>query len=379
MATGKNSLVPGLVRRVRRPWLAMAVWLGMCTLVLGQDSRDRDASGVGGSSEGSAQGRYLAPGGQTAGAWKLGILSRNTDTGVLITQVQSGSVAQRSGLEANDVIVNVAGYQVGIVEGRLYDIADELARRVDGRGRVNLLVRNSRDGKLVNVPVVFGSSLRSVTGEISTSDRYLVSSAAVLTVRLLDITKPQWNDVSIAEVRMDVPRKFPVNYRVEFDPALLRSGHRYGVQARVTDRGQTILQNAQVVEVNVAGGNVNANVRMALGGRPGSGAILPSLLINQWYSKYLGRQPNAREASVWEGTLSRSGTPEEIQAALLSSTEYYEQQGNDPDRYIDAVYQELTGKKATADVHRSLRRQLDQQGQRLKFVEDLIRKNASAG
>lgn len=353
-------------------------------LVCGQDFRDRDAASaksmVDGAQTGQAQGRYLAPGsGQTSGAWKLGILSRNTDTGVLISQVQSGSVAQRAGMEANDLIVNVAGYQVGLVEGRLYDIADELVRRVDARGRVSLLVQNGRDGKLVKVPVVFTSLLRSVTGEVITTDRYAVSSAAVLTIRLLDITKPQWNEVSIAEVRMDVPRKFPVGYQLEFDPTLLRAGHRYAIQGKVVDRGLTILQTAQAQEVNVAGGHVNANLRMTLNNRPGGGAALPSLLVNQWYSKYLGRQPNAREAATWEGALSRSSTPEEIQAALLSSTEYYEQQGNDPDRYIDAVYMEVTGKKASAEIHRSLRKQLDQLGQRLKFVEDLIRKNATPG
>ena len=376
------SRVIGQKSCVRIP-LLLALMFSAGGMVRGQDVRDRDASSAGSLADpaqsGQAQGRYLAPGSQNSGAWKLGILSRNTDTGVLISQVQSGSVAQRSGLEANDVIVNVAGYQVGLVEGRLYDIADELVRRVDGRGRVSLLVRNGRDGKLVNVPVVFTSSLRRVSGEVTTTDRYSVSSAASLTVRLLDITKPQWNEVSIAEVRMDVPRKFPMGYQLEFDPALLRAGHRYAVQARVMDRGLTILQTPQAVEVNVSGGNVNTNLRMTLNNRPGAGGVLPSLLINQWYSKYLGRKPNAREAATWESALSRSSTPEEIQAALLSSTEYYEQQGNDPDRYIDAVYMEVTGKKASAEIHRALRKQLDQQGQRLKFVEDLIQKNPIPG
>ena len=119
-----------------------------------QESRDRDGiQPQQAPVPGDVQSRYLPPGGQPTGTYKLGITPRNSDTGVQILQVAVGSVAQRSGLEANDVIVNVAGYQVGVVGGRLYDIGDELAKRVDARGRVSLLVRNSRDGKLINVPV----------------------------------------------------------------------------------------------------------------------------------------------------------------------------------------------------------------------------------
>lgn len=96
--------------------------------VAAQESRDRDSGPAQSAPVGAeTQSRYLPPGGQPSGTYKLGITPRNTDTGVQILQVATGSVAQRSGLEPNDVIVNVAGYQVGLVGGRLYDIGDELA------------------------------------------------------------------------------------------------------------------------------------------------------------------------------------------------------------------------------------------------------------
>ena len=65
--------------------------------VAAQESRDRD-SGAAPSAPGAgeAQSRYLPPGGQPSGTYKLGITPRNTDTGVQILQVAAGSVAQRS-------------------------------------------------------------------------------------------------------------------------------------------------------------------------------------------------------------------------------------------------------------------------------------------
>ena len=120
---------------------------GLGSVCYAQDDRNReggvndpfvDSNGPGGV----GQGRYLPPGQRPPTNFRLGIYSRNTDTGVLVTSVNAGSVAQQSGIEAQDIIIAVNGYQVGIINGRTYDIAEELARRVDAQGRVMLLVRN---------------------------------------------------------------------------------------------------------------------------------------------------------------------------------------------------------------------------------------------
>ena len=112
-----------------------------------QDDRDRDGTfndpfSDAGNPDAMAQGRYLPPGQRPPTNFRLGIYSRNTDTGVLVTSVNPGSVAQQSGIEAQDIIIAVGGYQVGIINGRTFDISEELARRVDAQGRVLLLVRN---------------------------------------------------------------------------------------------------------------------------------------------------------------------------------------------------------------------------------------------
>jgi uncharacterized lipoprotein YbaY len=63
----------------------------------------------------------------------------------------------------------------------------------------------------------------------------------VLKLRLLDITRPQWRDVVIAQRETTDLRRWPVLLRFEIDPATIRGGHRYALDARVTDRGRTIL------------------------------------------------------------------------------------------------------------------------------------------
>lgn len=95
----------------------------------------------------------LVPPRDRIGRWRLGVFALNTDTGVRITRVVHNSPAWRAGLEANDSIVTVDGYQIGYVDGRLYDLASELQHRADAAGRVLLLVHNHRNGELVPMEV----------------------------------------------------------------------------------------------------------------------------------------------------------------------------------------------------------------------------------
>lgn len=345
-----------------------------------QESRDRDGiQAQPAPVPGDVQSRYLPPGGQPTGTYKLGITPRNSDTGVQILQVAVGSVAQRSGLEANDVIVNVAGYQVGVVGGRLYDIGDELAKRVDARGRVSLLVRNSRDGKLINVPVQFTSALWSISGEISSADPFNPAPNAVVTVRLIDITRPQWATNSIAEVSFSAQGRWPLAYRFDFDPSLLKSGHQYAMEARVIDRGLILMQTIPAAKVNLNTNSVRSNLRVkSTGVRPNGNGLSPSTQISQWYQQYLGRPASPREISVWESDLKSGGSLQKIQANLLSSSEFYDQQNENPERFVNEVYEAVEGVPPSPEVSQSLRNDLEKKpSSRQQMVLDLLRKHGS--
>lgn len=103
------------------------------------------------------------------GAYTLGIMARNTPAGVEVVSAQPGSVALASGIQPGDVIVTVAGYQVGYVGDRLYDVTDEITRRVNAAGQVPLLVRNGRTGALAPLVVQYGARSRcTITGVLTT-------------------------------------------------------------------------------------------------------------------------------------------------------------------------------------------------------------------
>lgn len=85
------------------------------------------------------------------GDWKLGVYADNTPVGVRITGVIRGSAAWDAGLEQDDVIVTVDGYQVGYVGRETFPLGRELQLRADREGRVTLLVQNHRNDRLVNV------------------------------------------------------------------------------------------------------------------------------------------------------------------------------------------------------------------------------------
>jgi len=346
----------------------------------GQEMRDRELPGVVSSPQSSLiDPQYLPPGIRPPGTFKLGIMARNTQTGVQLTQVLPNSVAQRAGLEAGDTIVNVEGYQVGYVSGRLYDLGDELSRRVDSLGRVTLLVRNHRDGRLVNVAVQFIAETRTVSGNVHAKGTNSLGRTAVLTVRLLDVTRPHWRDVTVAEVNLDVPRRWPAPYRLNVDPSSLRAGHRYAVDARVTDRGQMVWQTAGPTRIAMSESGDRVDLTLvSAGSRPGAG-IVPYEQISQWYERYLGRRPSDREMSAWQADLDRGHSLEDVEATILSSSEFFDRQQNDPDRYVDEVYRQLNGTTPTPQQHQSLREQLQRQGEvRHRFMQDLLQRRSGS-
>jgi uncharacterized lipoprotein YbaY len=356
--------------------LACFIAIASLDLVKGQEIRDRQAVERAVTPTATpGQSRAWPPTvGRPPGRFKLGIMARNTTTGVELTQVLANSVAQRVGLEAGDIIVSVEGYQVGYVSGRLYDLGDELTNRVNSQDRVELLVLKLRDHRLVNVSVQFSAATWAITGTIDTPDRTAAGRATRLSVRLLDVTHAHWNDLAVAEVNLEAPRRWPIAYRLEVDPARLRAGHRYAVDARLSDRGLTLLQTRSPARVVLSEkGSLVALTLVSVGNRPDNIAT-PYDQITRWYERYLGRRPSERELTVWQSDLDTGRSLNDIQADILSSTEFYERQQSDRDRYVDEVYRVLKGQTPTIEQHRVLIEQLDRQGDvRNRFVREMAK------
>ena len=102
--------------------------------------------------------------------------------------------------------------------------------------------------------------------------------------------------------------------------------------------------------------------------------IVPYDQISQWYQQYLGRKPTGREMSAWQSDLDQGKTLAEVQAGILSSSEFFDLQKGDRDRYVDEVYRQLRGAAPTPQQRQKLHEQLERQGDvRHRFLQDLLR------
>jgi hypothetical protein len=359
------------------------------SLVCAQDERDRDGFANdpfidGSGPAGTAQGRYLPPGQRPPTNFRLGIYSRNTDTGVLVTSVNAGSVAQQSGIEGQDIIVAVNGYQVGIINGRTYDIADELARRVDAQGRAILLVRNHRDGRLVNIPVQFYGNVPgmavSVYASANTANRPPAQPGLMLMARVIDTSFPQWQNVSLGETQVPLTGRWPIDFQIDLDPSQLRPNHRYALDVKVVQRGNTVLQMNSPAAISFANGNPRVAVTLVPPQGPAPGGVPPAFSnrpidqVGLWYEQLAGRPMNDRESQVWQRELAKGKSLDEIYATILASSEYYDRFRGNMDLYINEIYRNLFGRAATPSEIVAMRTRLSQPAeQRIPVILNLVR------
>ena len=333
-----------------------------------QDQRNRELAVI----PAGADARYLPPSPPRPGTYRLGINVQNTPTGVLVVGVSPGSVGQATGLEAGDTIVTIGGYQVGYVGDRLFDLGDELARRVDAAGNVTLLVRDGRNGTLENAGARFGATSRGVAGRIFGPSGMRLPASAVVAVRVLDVTYPQWQNVVVAQGQM-ATTDLPTTYRL--DLPVLQADHRYAVEARVEHGGRVIMQTGQPTPL--AAIDREQQVDLVLVGQQPSPSPQPSLQprdqIDQWIRTYLGRPPRNFETEVWMAELSRGRSLAQVQAGILSSSEIFERCGRSRDSYVSEVFRLLYGRPPTAPELATLQARYDQAlGVRLRFTEGLL-------
>jgi uncharacterized lipoprotein YbaY len=328
------------------------------------------------SQTGVAQPNYVPPGSLPPEAYRLGIGARNTDTGLQITDVTPNSIARRSGLEAGDRIVTVAGQQVGYLAGKLIDLTNELARNVDSQGRVTLLVHDQRTRQLVNVPVQFSMAMptsQSVSGRIGTQSAYRATSTSALSVRLLDVTYPQWTDIVVAEQTIPSPQQFPTGYRLQVSPRNVKPDHRYAVSAQLTDRGYVTLKTPVPVPVVLSEQGTRMDLVLQSTGNQLPGEVTPYEQITKVFLDLLGRQPTNREMATWQQHLDRGGSISDVRIAILSSSEFYDRYYNDPQQYLAGVYLTLFGVPPSPQQRQELtQRLLREGGIRHRVVEELV-------
>lgn len=247
-------------------WLAVASH-GLPHPVHGQEVRQRDVAEQPGAARGAApQGRLLPPGSRPPIDFALGVQARYTESGVVLTRIQPGSPAERAGLEANDAIVCVAGYQVGLVGGRRFDLGDEIALRTDERGRVNLLAFDHRDRRLANVVVQFGGPASApgrtaVQGNLVVTGGVRVSPNTRAVVRLLDTAGPNPGE-PLAQTTMAVFRRPSLPYRFDLEGGLIQPGRRYALEAMLVENGRALASTEGPVRITLSESEIRVDLTL---------------------------------------------------------------------------------------------------------------------
>lgn len=282
--------------------------------------------------------------------WRLGIYPEDTDTGVKITQVVRGSAAERAGLEVNDRIIAVHGYQVGYVNGALYDCGQEFERHADTQGWVRVLVQNNRNGQLMNLPIQLDPRHQGITGTVAYRDRAALPRDAVLNVELREVLS--YNNsrpVTLTRQSYTAARQ-PIEFELDYDPTQIDPRRNYVLHANITSGGRQIYSMRQDAPVlgNSPSQNVQLLVESTASSFPGGGGSFQNNGIEQiasWFRDYLRREPRAQELYVWEAHLARGGSITDAQLQILSTPEFYYQSNADDTEYVRRMFQLVTNRQ----------------------------------
>lgn len=363
-------------------WILAAMWLLLPAPLFAQAIRDRDAAGAAAQFN-APQGwgqtpdtRWQAPGsGWRPPSYTLGVNVRNTDRGVVVTNVLQGSAAQRAGIERNDVIIAVGGYQVGYVGRQLYDLGDEINARVGADGRVILLIQDTRTKELRNLQVDMQSARQVVRGTARWGTDVPLSRDAMLVVRIIDVTNPTWRDTIVVEEIIRGVSRGSAEYQIAYSPNALQPNHRYAISAHLRDGNTVPFELTTPRNINLAAANQRIDFTLDRARNPGgSGPIrFPTAEIVDLYQSLLGRPPTGREITLWQAEFARGATLQDVRRQILSGSEYYERYNNNDDRYLRELYGATTGRTPDAAELERLKQQLrNTGGLRTELVRELL-------
>ncbi len=291
--------------------------------------------------------------------WHLGVRVNNTDAGVLVTDVTPGSAGERARLERDDLIIAVGGYQVGYIDGLLYDLGDELRRRADSTGAVSMLVQDHNNGRIANVRVQLDGNSTSLTGELVFRERLPLPSDSIVTVRIVNVTRP-YAAVRNGEVSFRPTSTNTIPFEIAYDPTYISPEDSYEVRASILSGGREILQTVQP-QLVITRGNPN-KVRLnlssstaAVASTPGSSVITAGYpnynsatdQIIKIYRDYLGRNPTNGELAALQFAPNIQAKLTNLPIELMAQQEFYDRTGNNNQVWLQQVFSIIVGKQPT--------------------------------
>ncbi len=303
----------------------------------------------------------VPPGGQTTPTehrWRLGVLSRDTETGVQIHEVVRNSAAARAGLEPNDTIVAVHGHQVGLVNGELYELSREFEAHADQSGMITMLVQDNRSKTLMNITVQLDSRFSNVEGSVALLNNQRFPQNGIVIVELQEIVRQGAAPLTIVrkELKGFNPNSTQVPFSLEYDPAQVSHRGQYVLTANVINSGRSVYKTVQAYTVNSLGHGDGRAVAMRLA------AVVPDYdspiqidqnsqiaTIVKWFNEYLGRPPTDHEMTVWLGAIQRGLSLQQLQLELLGHNQFFNRCDRDKVTYITRIHQLLVGKNPSRD------------------------------
>lgn len=355
------------------------------SMVPGNDGRSR-------ISNPQNPGATFSPGGQqpySQPKWRLGVYSRDTEAGVVIHEVVPGSAAASAGLEPQDTIIAVNGFQVGYVNGQLYDCGSEFERLATNDGWVRLLVLDNRASntnnlpKLLNVPVKLESRMSNLRGTVAWQPRQNLPANAILNVELKEVLGNNTSPVTFASQQIRNINAYPTQFQIDFDPAHISMNGRYVLDAAVLVDGREIYRTTQAQRVLDQPGQ-NRQVALQLNQVQINNAtnypVTTTVSLDQdsqvaqimeWFQRYLGRPATDRELAIWLDALRRGYTMSQVQADLLAHQSFFNRCDGDKRVYITKLHEMLVNRPPRQDELDYWMAQYDaRKGVRLELAKD---------
>ena len=316
--------------------------------------------------------------------WTLGIRGTNTETGVLVTDVTPNSAAARAQIESNDIIITVGGYQVGLSQGRLYDLSEEINRRADAAGQVQVIVQDHRTGRLASVPVQLASNQNFLRGSVVAPTGLSLPRDAMVTVAIENVSRPHYL-LNQSNNTFPLNNFGETNFQVSYDPNYIYPQDVYQVRAYVTSAGRTILDSRQPQLVLTQGNpsQVRLNLQRleqlvsntsptsaVTAGYPNYNDITDQLVA--MYRRYLGRSPTALELAALRATPGISERLSSMRLELMAAQEYFDLAGNNSSEWLARVFKEIVGYPPSAqEIQRWLQRYNELGSSRITLLRQL--------
>jgi hypothetical protein len=244
------------------------------------------AAGQGTGRPGGPQVGFMPPPGP--GMFSLGLQTRVTDTGMLVVGHSFNSVGRAVGVERGDTVITLDGLQVGQVANRLVDLDQTLDYIMNRQESAVMLLRNGRDGRLLNVTLRRNQFGMSQPGGFNPGMPFPGAS------------------------NPGMPAPGSSNPGMPF-PGASNPG--------------------------------NSNPLMPAPGGAMRGQITQ---VKKWYLEYLGRDATPQEVGGMETQLRQGRQVDQLRNELLASPEYYRRNGNDESKFIGALFRDLLRRNPVA-------------------------------